>query len=112
MGFGPNFPVRERDDDETRAWIQEEVVANWDALNLGDFAIALRAEGGAVREIPQHARKLRDGSGGIEIGILEGGGGGDHVGYVGYVGVRDPTRRLPPRVPGDKALPQCKFVLK
>jgi GNAT superfamily N-acetyltransferase len=103
MAFGPDFPLKSRDDAEAEEWIGVEVNRNWNGRGLGDCAVGVWTRESGL------GKQLSDGD--VEARLVEGpefeqlGRLFDEVQWVGYVGVRDCISRLPQREPGDPALP-------
>lgn len=98
MAFGPDFPLKVRDDLQAEEWIGTEVQRNWEGRGLGDCAVGvwpgdfglgklLSDEGLDGKSIEA---RLVEGSEFEEMRQLF-----DEVQWVGYVGGRDSIPRLP-----------------
>lgn len=111
MGFGPNFPVRQWDDEETREIIQtRDINRSWKRYAIGDFAVGLRAPDTSNDNLPQMS--IFEGQdfetiAGPDLQKLS------SIEWVGYTGIRDAcTTSLPPREPEDPALPPWQEMVE
>lgn len=106
MGFGPQYPVVQWTDGETREVIHtRDVIRCWEKRGMGDFALAMRPSAEASLELslgPHATKRLLD----RNLILVE----ADHdqslagipartTEWVGYAGVRDATTSsMPPPV--------------
>jgi RimJ/RimL family protein N-acetyltransferase len=115
MAFGPHFPARNWNDEETREVIlTRDIERCWKKRGLGDFAVARRVTGDGSGAYPREGgRKLKeDGLVRIvednpDLQELE------SAEWVGYAGVRDATTTsMPDPEEGDKPLPSWQEMVE
>lgn len=117
MAFGDQFEVRTRDDEEMIPWITSEVDRNWNVKGLGDCAVGVW-NGDPQLGIPISSEDYVDGSNVLDVRLVSGSdfetleSGLKEVTWVGYVGVRDATPRLPPRESHDPELPPWEEMVE
>lgn len=113
MAFGHHYLPRFTSDDAMKAQILTEISKNWSlsGKGLGDCAVGLW---GGARDL---GRDIEDGT--TKFRIVEGkdlelllSTGLKDVDWVGYVGVRVATSRLPPRDPDDAPLPSWEEMIE
>lgn len=118
MAFGDNFLPRSRNDAESEVWIGSEVERNWNVSGMGDCAVGIWSGGTDIGRLIPNDEIDASGSGPVEVRLVEGTDFEDllqnlgNVKWVGYVGVRDCTTRLPPRTAEDPALPPWEEMIE
>ena len=112
MAFGHHYLPRITSDDAMREQILTEISKNWNGKGLGDCAVGMwngtRDGLGKVVEDGVTQVKVIVGSD-LESWLREEIG---NVTWVGYVGIRDATSRLPPRDPDDAPLPSWEEMVE
>lgn len=111
MGFGPHFPPRNWNDEETREVIKtRDINRSWKKYAIGDFAVGLRTPNTSNDNLPQIS--ILEGQdferiSGPNLENLSG------IEWVGYAGIRDAsTTSLPPREPEDPVLPPWQEMVE
>lgn len=108
IAFGSHFPAQNWDDNETRNVIRTRDIARcWDRRGMGDFAVGLRRDDfvGHKAQSPLDYELMDQGH--VNSLPLE------EIEWIGYAGIRDATTTsLPPREPGDPALPPWQEMVE
>lgn len=117
MAFGNEYlpSLRLRDDAETFEWILSEVERNWHEKGLGDCAVGTWTGDSKLGQLIPYADPS---TAAFEVRLVEGPDFDkialhlDRVEWVGYVGVRDATPRLPQRSVCDSPLPPWQEMIE
>lgn len=97
MGFGPNWPPTNWNDEETEAWMRKkDVDKSWGPRGMGDFAIGLLPEKleNVGRELGSTGLRILEGDEWKDFMSKQTGGSEkflEELEYVGYAGIRDAT---------------------
>ncbi|OQE42195.1 hypothetical protein PENCOP_c004G06005 [Penicillium coprophilum] len=116
MGFGPHFPARTWNDDETREIIQtRDIERCWQKRGLGDFAVGLRGPSTFDSDIQSTQNGGFTVLRGNDYTRVAGLNNTDLTAFewVAYAGLRDATTTsMPPRESGDPALPSWDEMIE
>ena len=111
MAFGHHYLPRETSDPDMITHLQGKIASTWTSTGLGDCAVGLLSSPLSLGKALSPTTALLSG-GDFTTAFGDDGSFWDSVTWVGYVGLRDCSPNLPPRLPDDLPLPPWQEMVE